>query len=80
MLRWRAATALVLAPVALRNRAAGGELVLTTSQAGANFYIGNHPGADGRYQPLRRNSITGTVFTMILRSSARHWRSRYSRS
>ncbi len=46
--------ALVLAPVAWRNLAVGGELALTTSQAGTNFYIGNHPGADGRYRPLRR--------------------------
>jgi len=46
--------ALCLVPVALRNRAVGGELVLTTAQAGPNFYIGNHPGADGRYHPLRK--------------------------
>jgi tetratricopeptide (TPR) repeat protein len=45
--------ACVLLPVALRNRAVGGELVLTTSQMGANFYIGNHRGADGGYTPLR---------------------------
>jgi len=43
----------MLLPVALRNRAVGGELLLTTSQLGTNFYIGNHEGADGRYQPLR---------------------------
>jgi len=42
-----------LAPVALRNTAIGGEPVLTTSQLGTNFYIGNNPGADGRYHPLR---------------------------
>jgi tetratricopeptide (TPR) repeat protein len=48
-----AGAALVLTPVALRNLAVGGELVLTTSQAGPNFYIGNHAGADGRYRPLR---------------------------
>lgn len=42
-----------LLPVALRNRAVGGEALLTTSQLGTNFYIGNHEGADGRYQPLR---------------------------
>jgi tetratricopeptide (TPR) repeat protein len=41
-----------LLPVALRNRAIGGELVLTTAQLGPNFYIGNHAGADGRYRPL----------------------------
>jgi len=50
--------ALFLVPVALRNRAVGGELVLTTSQAGTNFYIGNHPGANGGYQPLRKGRAT----------------------
>lgn len=45
--------ALTLAPVAVRNHSVSGEWVLTTSQAGPNFYIGNHPGADGSYQPLR---------------------------
>jgi Flp pilus assembly protein TadD len=42
----------VLLPVALRNRAVGGELHLTTSQFGPNFYIGNHPGASGTYDAL----------------------------
>ncbi len=45
--------AIVLAPVALRNFVVGGELHLTTSQGGPNFYIGNHEGASGTYQPLR---------------------------
>ncbi len=35
--------ALALAPVALRNRAVGGRLVLTTSGAGTNVYGGNNP-------------------------------------
>jgi len=48
-----AGLALLLAPVALRNHAVGGELVLTTSQAGPNFWIGNNPRADGTYVPLR---------------------------
>ncbi len=43
----------VLLPVALRNLAVGGELHLTTSQLGPNFYIGNHRGASGVYEPLR---------------------------
>lgn len=42
-----------LAPVALRNLAAGGEFLLTTAQSGPNFFIGNHAGASGTYQPLR---------------------------
>jgi tetratricopeptide (TPR) repeat protein len=47
-----AGLALVLAPVVLRNAAIGGELVLTTAQAGPNFYIGNGPQAKGIYIPL----------------------------
>jgi tetratricopeptide (TPR) repeat protein len=42
----------VLAPVAIRNRVLGGELHLTTSQFGPNFYYGNNPEADGTYRPL----------------------------
>jgi 4-amino-4-deoxy-L-arabinose transferase-like glycosyltransferase len=55
---WRAATAflggcvLVLLPVGARNYAVGGEFHLTTSQFGPNFYIGNHAGARGLYDPL----------------------------
>lgn len=45
--------ALILAPVAVRNYALGGELFLTTSQFGANFFIGNNADADGTYEPLR---------------------------
>jgi hypothetical protein len=48
-----AGVALVLAPVALRNRHVGGEMVLTTAQLGPNFYIGNRTGASGLYEPLR---------------------------
>jgi 4-amino-4-deoxy-L-arabinose transferase-like glycosyltransferase len=44
--------ALVLAPVGLRNYAVGGEFHLSTSQFGPNFYIGNHAGAAGLYEPL----------------------------
>ena len=45
--------ALVLAPVVLRNYAVSGDLYLTTSQFGPNFYIGNNASADGSYQSLR---------------------------
>lgn len=45
--------ALVLVPVASRNAYVGGEFLLSTSQAGSNFYIGNGPNADGTYVPLR---------------------------
>ena len=44
---------LALAPVAWRNHKVGGEWVLTTSQAGSNFFIGNHADAPGYYVPLR---------------------------
>jgi len=44
---------LVLFPVGLRNLMLGGEFTLTTSQLGPNFFIGNNPGADGTYAPLR---------------------------
>ena len=45
--------ALVLGPVVARNYAVSGGVYLTTSQFGPNFYIGNNPGADGSYAPLR---------------------------
>jgi tetratricopeptide (TPR) repeat protein len=57
-LRWPAAAAfvggcaLVLLPIGVRNQAIGGEFHLTTSQFGPNFYIGNHAGARGFYEPL----------------------------
>ena len=44
-----------LLPVALRNWWIGGEIHLTSSQFGLNFYIGNHPGATGGYEPLQPN-------------------------
>jgi tetratricopeptide (TPR) repeat protein/4-amino-4-deoxy-L-arabinose transferase-like glycosyltransferase len=45
--------AMVLAPVAVRNRIVGGEFHLTTAQFGPNFYIGNNADANGAYNPLR---------------------------
>lgn len=45
---------LVLAPVAARNYVFSGGVYLTTSQLGANLYIGNHEGANGTYMPLRK--------------------------
>jgi 4-amino-4-deoxy-L-arabinose transferase-like glycosyltransferase len=38
-----AGAALILGATAVRNRAVSGEWVLTTAQAGQNFYLGNHP-------------------------------------
>ncbi len=45
---------LVLLPVGLRNLGVGGEFKLTTSQFGANFFIGNNPAADGSYGSIRK--------------------------
>ena len=47
-----AGLALALLPVAIRNGIVGGDFLPTSSQGGANFYIGNHAGADGTYQPI----------------------------
>ena len=44
--------AVAVVPVGLRNAYAGGEFLISTSQAGPNFYIGNHAGALGSYEPL----------------------------
>jgi tetratricopeptide (TPR) repeat protein len=46
------AVSLVVIPVGLRNRAIGGEFLISTSQMGPNLYIGNHAGATGSYQAL----------------------------
>jgi 4-amino-4-deoxy-L-arabinose transferase-like glycosyltransferase len=43
---------LILVPVAARNYAVSNDLVLTTSQAGQNFYIGQNPEANGTYVKL----------------------------
>ncbi len=43
---------LVLFPVALRNKIVGGELVLTASNFGFNFYSGNSLLSEGTYTPL----------------------------
>ncbi len=70
--RWRAAAvflagcAAILLPVALRNLAVGGEFHLTTAQFGPNFYIGNHSGATGIYEPL----VPGHGSAMFERSDA----------
>ena len=42
----------VLLPVGLRNYWVGGDFLLSTSQLGSNFYIGNHSHASGSYDPL----------------------------
>jgi Flp pilus assembly protein TadD len=45
-----AGTALFVLPVTLRNYAVGNDFVLTTAQAGQNFYIGNNPRASGFFE------------------------------
>ena len=50
-----------LVPVGIRNLALGGEFKLTTSQFGANFFIGNNPSADGTYGSVR-NQIGAPQF------------------
>lgn len=49
---------IALFPVALRNKTVGGEWSLTTFQSGSNFYIGNHSGASGLYEPMIRGHET----------------------
>jgi tetratricopeptide (TPR) repeat protein len=49
---------LVLGPVGLRNWHVSGEWSVSTFQAGPNFYIGNHHGASGLYEPLIRGHET----------------------
>jgi len=44
---------LILLPVGIRNYCVGGSFLLTTSQMGTNFYIGNGPAADGTYVAIR---------------------------
>jgi len=48
-----AGLAAALVPVGTRNAWIGGAFLVTTSQMGSNFYIGNHRGADGGYTPMR---------------------------
>lgn len=43
-------TAAVISPVTIRNYVVGNDFVLTTSQAGQNFYIGNNPNAGGFFE------------------------------
>ncbi len=44
-----AVIAVSLVPVTLRNRITSGEWIFLASQGGLNFYIGNHPSADGMH-------------------------------
>ncbi len=44
--------AAAILPVTVVNHSVSGQWVLTSSQSGSNFYIGNHRGAPGYYVPL----------------------------
>jgi Flp pilus assembly protein TadD len=46
------AAAIVTVPVGVRNQMMGGTFLISTSQAGPNFYIGNNRDATGSYEPL----------------------------
>ena len=43
---------MVLLPVGWRNYHVGRAFLVTTAQMGPNFYIGNHRGAGGGYEPM----------------------------
>ncbi len=45
-----ASTAAVVLPVTFRNLVVGDDIVLISAQGGANFYIGNGPGATGAFR------------------------------
>ena len=47
-----AVVGLTLLPVVVRNYVVGGEFIVSTAQLGPNFFIGNHAGASGVYEPL----------------------------
>jgi len=47
-----AGLAVIFGPVVVRNHSVSGEWTLSTFQGGSNFYIGNHAGATGLYEPL----------------------------
>ncbi|MBU2551370.1 MAG: tetratricopeptide repeat protein, partial [Proteobacteria bacterium] len=49
---------LMISPVTLHNWLAGRDLVLLTSQAGQNFYIGNNPRASGFFEHPDRIRLT----------------------
>lgn len=45
--------ALIILPLTIRNKVVADQWVITTSNMGTNFYIGNRTGATGSYEPLR---------------------------
>lgn len=53
-----AGTVLIISPVTIRNYVVSHDFVLTTSQAGQNFYIGNNPKASGFFENPPRIRLT----------------------
>lgn len=53
---------LVISVVTMRNYMATGDFVMISSQGGANFYLGNTPGADGMPPPTRMVYGTTTQY------------------
>jgi tetratricopeptide (TPR) repeat protein len=80
--------ALAIAPVTLRNWAAGGSPVLITAHGGETFYVGNRPGADGsnlqpafvrsgpatEHEDYRREASRRLGHDVDLVASSRYWR------
>jgi len=67
------ATLVVLLPVGIRNYRVGGEFLLSTSQLGPNFFIGNNAHASGSYESLvpgRGDAVYERADAMALASKA----------
>ena len=67
------ASLVVLLPVGVRNFMVGGEFLLSTSQLGPNFFIGNNPHASGSYESLvpgRGDALYERADAMALASKA----------
>ncbi len=63
MLLFAAGAALAIAPFTISNYAVSGDLVLTTSNGGINFFIGNNENADGTFlvdQSMRTDLYGGS--------------------
>jgi tetratricopeptide (TPR) repeat protein len=64
--RWRPAAlfslavALTVLPVTIRNYVVGGDLVLVSSNAGVNLYIGNNPDANGVFNLPQSSGLLNT--------------------
>ncbi len=61
---------LPLLPVAVRNHIVGHDFVLLTSQGGAVLYEGNHPRANGTYQPFYPNAANAETEARYVREIA----------